>query len=210
MDWQTVLQDTALISGISISIAFIIDFIKKLYYKIPWGWVQKTPGEVWFALSIALGLGVALVVLWPVIFTGEGTITEQLTAAVYGLVFGAGSKLVHSVSSSAGAKLQSFKLEHKAKTDVMTQSTGYIKPGTGVEALTNLQPATTEISCATPVLESAPAPNIPDLTQEDLKNIDVVINGKRVPLAELYKEVDMPNGYFVKVNDVLYQVKGKK
>jgi hypothetical protein len=156
IDWQAIFQDTALIAGVSTAICFIIDFIKKLYYKIQWKWVQNTPGEVWFAISIALGLAVALVVLWPILVSGEGSFFDKFTTTIYGLVFGAGSKLVHSVSSSAGAKLQSFKLEQKAKSDALTQGAGYIKPGTGADALSNVStPIIVEQECATPVIPEA-------------------------------------------------------
>jgi hypothetical protein len=122
MDWGTVLQDGALIAGVSTAIFVVIDFLKRIYYKLPWGWIQKTPGEVWFALSIILGLLVALVVLWPTLTSGEGGIVDKATTAIYGVVFGGGSKLINSVFSSAGAKLKASKVANTAKAETPVQA----------------------------------------------------------------------------------------
>ena len=120
MDWATTLQDAGVIAAASTAIFFVIDFIKKLYYKLPWGWIQKTPGEVWFALSIAFGLGIALILFWDSFFGTDASVSSGLASAAYGLVSGAGSKFINSIASSAGAKLQASKEEAKAKTVAIT------------------------------------------------------------------------------------------
>jgi hypothetical protein len=117
MDWSNILQDTTLIAGVSTAIFVVLDLIKRIYYKLPWRWVQKTPGEVWFVLSIAFGLLVALFVLWPALVSGEGSIVDKATTAIYGVVFGAGSKLMNAIFSSGGAKLKASKLEAQTKIE---------------------------------------------------------------------------------------------
>ena len=120
MDWAQALQDTALIAGVSTAIFLVLDFIKRIYYKLPWRWVQKTPGEVWFALSIIFGLLVALLVLWPTLTSGEGSLVDKTTAAIYGIVFGGGSKLMNAIFSSGGARLKASKLEAQTKLEAPT------------------------------------------------------------------------------------------
>lgn len=120
MDWQTILTDAGTIASVSTAIFFVIDFVKKLYYKLPWGWTQKTPGEVWFALSILFGVGVAILVYWDNFFGSGATITGGISATVYGLVSGAGSKFMNSIFGTAGAKLKVYKEEAKAKTAAIT------------------------------------------------------------------------------------------
>lgn len=116
MDWQAALQDAGLIAGVSTAIFMVIEFIKRIYYKLPWRWVQKTPGEVWLGLSIAFGLIIALVVLWPVLTSGEGTLFDKASAAIYGAVFGAGSKLINFLSSAGRNK---FGLGKKEESPVI-------------------------------------------------------------------------------------------
>jgi hypothetical protein len=120
MDWAITLQDAGVIAAASTAIFFVIDFIKKLYYKLPWGWIQKTPGEVWFALSIAFGLGIALILFWDSFFGVDASVSTGLASTFYGLISGAGSKLMNSVFGTAGAKLQASKEEAKAKTATIT------------------------------------------------------------------------------------------
>ena len=76
MDWQTILQDAGIIASVSTAIFFVIDFVKRVYYKLPWGWVQKTPGEVWFALSILFGVMIAILVYWDNFFGSAATVSD--------------------------------------------------------------------------------------------------------------------------------------
>lgn len=119
MDFQTILQDASIIASVSTAIFFVIDFIKKLYQKLPWGWAKKTPPEVWFALSILFGIVVAILVYWDNFFGAGATLAGGISSAVYGLVSGAGSKLINAVASSAGAKLKVSKLEATAKVETI-------------------------------------------------------------------------------------------
>lgn len=117
MDWNSTFADAGVIAAASAAIFFIIDFIKKLYFKLPWGWVQKTPNEVWFALSILMGVGIALVVFWDNFFGSGATVSSGIASTVYGLVSGAGSKLINAVSSTAGVKLKASKESMNAKLE---------------------------------------------------------------------------------------------
>jgi len=180
MDWETVLQDAGVITFIATAIFLIIDFIKKLYYKLPWKWVEKTPGEVWFALSIALGIVIAMLVYWDNFFGGEATLSSGLASTIYGLVSGAGSKLINSIASSAGAKLKATKEEARLKA----------------EAIQNTK---SEFSEQENILSAAPI-SINDYTQD-----------KTIPLANVCKEIEVPEGYYVLAEDgTLYKIKGKK
>jgi hypothetical protein len=123
MDFQTILQDASIIASVSTAIFFVIDFIKKLYQKLPWRWTKKTPPEVWFALSILFGVAVAILVYWDNFFGAGATLAGGISSAVYGLVSGAGSKLINSIASSAGAKLKASKLEATSKIEAPISST---------------------------------------------------------------------------------------
>ena len=123
MDFQTILQDAGIIASVSTAIFLIIDFIKKLYYKLPWRWTQKTPGEVWFGLSILFGIAVAILVYWDNFFGAGATLASGLSSAVYGLVSGAGSKFINAIASSAGAKLKASKVEATARVETSVPAT---------------------------------------------------------------------------------------
>jgi hypothetical protein len=153
MDLQTILTDAGTVASIAAAIFVVIDFIKKLYYKLPWGWVQKTPGEVWFALSLIMSFGIMIAIYWDNFFGPSATVGSSISAMVYGAMSGAGSKLIHSVANTAGAKLQANKLENKAKIDVMTDGKQYVEKGSGAQALNNLGTA-------------ASAPIIEEMVQE--------------------------------------------
>ena len=122
MDWATIFQDAGIVAAAATAIFFVIDFIKKLYYKLPWAWVEKTPGEIWFLLSMLLGIGVAIVVFWDSFFGESATMSSGIASASYGLVSGAGSKFINAVASSAGAKLKASKEESEVKTRVLEKS----------------------------------------------------------------------------------------
>lgn len=119
MDWGNILGDAGVIAAASAAIFFVIDFIKKLYHKLPWKWVQKTPGEVWFALSMVFGIGIALALFWDNFFGTGATLSSGAASAAYGLVSGAGSKFINSLASSSGARLKAAKEEAIAKTTNM-------------------------------------------------------------------------------------------
>jgi len=115
MDWANILTDAGTIAAISSGIVIAIQFLKTLYYKLPWGWVQKTPGEVWFALSIAAGLGVAIALNYQTLLDTGVPLMERFGTIFYGLTIGAGSKMIHAVATSAGAKLSVIKQESNLK-----------------------------------------------------------------------------------------------
>jgi len=180
MEWQTVLQDAGTIASVSTAIFFVIDFIKKLYYKLPWGWIQKTPGEVWFALSILFGVGVAIIVYWDNFFGTGATLSDGLSATTYGLVSGAGSKFMNSIFGTAGAKLKAYKEEAKEKIES--------KPETVMEV------STPEIEEATPKPEKIP---------ED--SITMIPNKVEVPLIELVKKMKTDADYVI-ISDKIYRI----
>jgi len=180
MEWQTVLQDAGTIASVSTAIFFVIDFIKKLYYKLPWRWVQKTPGEVWFALSILFGVGVAIIVYWDNFFGTGATLSDGLSATTYGLVSGAGSKFMNSIFGTAGAKLKAYKEEAKEKIES--------KPETVMEV------STPEIEEATPKPEKIP---------ED--SITMIPNKVEVPLIELVKKMKTDADYVI-ISDKIYRI----
>ena len=160
MGWQDLLQDAGVLAGVSTVIFVVIDFIKRLYYKMPYKWVQDTPGEVWYGLSLLIGIGIAVAFNYndfKSIFMGDTSALGKAGSVVSGLVLGTGSKVIHAVASPAAAKLQSFKLEHKAKSDALTGGTGYVAQGTGVDALSTISaPSIAETECATPVPNAEP------------------------------------------------------
>jgi len=196
IDWASALQDTALIAGVSTAIFFVLDFIKRLYYKLPWGWVQKTPGEVWFALSIALGLAVALLILWPVLTAGEGSLFNKFTAGIYGLVFGAGSKLINSISSSAGLKLKASKEESTARIEAAKNG----KNGTA----TTMTSSTEIPPVQAPVFTEEATPSIEERVEETKQRIK-----EKVPDVTFMKEVKPDVDYVIINGTVYYNTKGK-
>jgi hypothetical protein len=187
MDWQTILQDAGIIASVSTAIFFVIDFVKRVYYKLPWGWVQKTPGEVWFALSILFGVMVAILVYWDNFFGSAATVSDGLSSTVYGLVSGAGSKFIHAVSSSAGAKLKATKEEAKAKIE---------KPSETVLG------EAADATCVPPTVTEAATPTV----QEQIDNVKEKIDKKlNAPTVEVVKKVT-PEGDYVIVDGKVYTI----
>jgi hypothetical protein len=186
MDWATILQDAGVLAAASTAIFFVIDFIKRLYYKLPWGWVQKTPGEVWFALSIAFGVGAALLIFWNQFFGADASLTTGLSSAVYGLISGAGSKLVNSVASTAGVKLKASRVESQTKIDTLA-ATPPTEPIPVVKT-----PVFKEEDVATPIVEKENVFYMGPATEE-------------IPIVEVVKKVDT-EGDYVLINGVRYKI----
>jgi uncharacterized protein (DUF697 family) len=189
MDMQTIFQDASIIASVSTAIFFVIDFVKRMYYKLPWGWIQKTPGEVWFALSILMGIGVAIGVFWDNFFSGSATLTTGLSSAAYGLVAGAGSKFINAVASTAGAKLKASKEEALAKAESNT------KPQTVESAadVTNVPPD---------IIMEAATPTLQDRIEITKDKIDEKI---KEPTVELVKKV-VPEGDYVIIDGNVYKI----
>ena len=176
MDWQTALQDASIIASVSTAIFFVIDFIKKLYYKLPWGWVQKTPGEVWFALSVMFGVAVAILVYWDNFFGTGATVSGGISATVYGLVSGAGSKFINAIASSAGARLKTSKEEALAKAP--SANTGVVL---GSAAEPTVVPPEPVIEAATPTIEQRieeTKQKISNQLGESIHNVELVRKAK--------------------------------
>jgi len=186
MDWQTILTDAGTIASVSTAIFFVIDFIKKSYYKLPWGWTQKTPGEIWFALSILFGIAIAILVYWDNFFGAGATISGGISATVYGLVSGAGSKFMNSIFGTAGAKLKVYKEEAKAKAAAVTN-------GKKEE----------------PVLTAPSEPEMPSLeerVEEAKQKIEEKVQQKTsVDIVEVVKKL-APEGDYVIVNSKVYKL----
>jgi hypothetical protein len=208
MDWSAALADVGTIAAVATGIAFVVQFIKKIYYKIPWNWVQHTPGEIWYALSIIAGLGVAIFVSWDnikIVLTGDTSFTSKTVEIIMGLAAGAGSKVLHAVASPAGAALSAFKLEKKAKADALSAGKGYIEKGTGVDALANVStPLIVEQECATPVF-----PALEERIEKTKLRIDeAIIIPKKidVPLVELLKKMKTDADYIL-LDGQAYEIK---
>ena len=194
MDWGNILADAGVVASVSTAIFMVIDFIKKLYYKLPWGWVQKTPGEVWFALSMILALGVGLGVYWDSFFGGEQTLSAGLSAATYGLISGAGSKLINSVASSAGAKLKAVKEVARSipNTTVLGEAA----------KVTDVPPEVSEVA----------SPTVEQRVEDTKKRIDeaiVVPNTFSSSMVELVKKMEVDADYVI-LDGSVYEVKKEK
>jgi hypothetical protein len=109
IDWATVLTDAGTLAIISSILVVVIQFIKVLWYKLPWKFAKNTPGEVWFALSIILGIAIAVALNYQILLDTGTPLMERFGTVMYGLTIGAGSKVIHAVSSTAGAKLKEVK-----------------------------------------------------------------------------------------------------
>jgi len=224
MDWQTILQDASIIASVSTAIFFVIDFIKKMYYKLPWGWIQKTPGEVWFALSILFGVAVAILVYWDNFFGSGATLTDGLSATVYGLVSGAGSKFINAIASSAGAKLKASKEEASAKTAAITNGKKEEAVVTPEMPLGGTVQTPTFTESSTPSLEERIA-ETKHRIQETIKQTTFVISPTgetikfdhmpseeeikesfpSIPVVEVVKKVT-PEGDYVIIDGVVYRL----
>jgi hypothetical protein len=177
MDFNQLLGDTGTVIAIASGIVIGIQFLKMLFYKLPWAWVQKTPGEVWFALSIAVSIGVVIALNYNVLMENGVPLFGKLGVIISGLTVGAGSKLVHAVATSAGAKLNEVKVnsQNKIESPVSCDTGEVVSQEAAV------------MDAATPVFVITP------------ENIE--------EFAEVYKKVPVPDGYYVRINDTLYQVK---
>jgi hypothetical protein len=189
MDWATILQDAGVLAAASTAIFFVIDFIKRLYYKLPWGWVQKTPGEVWFALSIAFGVGAALLIFWNQFFGADASLTTGLSSAVYGLISGAGSKLVNSVASTAGVKLKASRVESQTKIATLTTA----------PVIENTTPIVSEEPT---VLEK----RIEEAKKRINQEIIMIPKDTDVPLVELVKRMKTDADFAI-IDGKIYEIK---
>lgn len=171
----------------------VIDFIKKLYYKLPWGWTQKTPGEVWFALSILFGIAVAILVYWDNFFGAGATLSDGLSATVYGLVSGAGSKFINSIASSAGVKLKAAKEEAQAKIQAVTN---------GKKEEPILEEAFEDVS-------PMPDYSLDERIEKTKKRVEEKLLQDAEPVVEVVKKL-APEGDYVIINGEVYKITKKE
>lgn len=177
-DWSSVLSDAGTIALLASAIVVAIQVIKTLFYKLPWGWVKKTPREVWFVLSVLAGIGVAIAFNYQTLMDTGVPLLSRFGTVLYGLTIGAGSKIVYAIASTAGAKFGTIKLNNDTTTPtdtVVTSSTASNEP---------LQ---------APVIVEAPAPEIiPEPTVAELATpvpSDVVVV-KRLKDNKTYVIID--------------------
>jgi hypothetical protein len=174
-DWSSVLTDAGTIALLASAIVVAIQVIKTLYYKLPWGWVQKTPREVWFVLSVLAGIGVAIAFNYQTLMDTGVPLLSRFGTVLYGLTIGAGSKIVYAIASTAGAKFGTIKLDNE-------------KPPTPTDTVvTSSEPC--NVPEQAPVLVEAPAPIIPvqELATPTPPEVIVV---KRLKDKKIYVIVD--------------------
>ena len=188
IDWTNILADAGTIAAIASALVIAIQFLKVLYYKLPWGWVQRTPSEVWFVLSVLAGLGVAIGMNYNILLDTGAPLMERFGTVLYGLTIGAGSKVIHAVASTAGAKFNSIKANNET---VMT-----------APAPTTPEACNTEVQADTVVLTPAPevAEQVTPVTEthevvlvKSMKDnvVYVMLDGKKYSVTGRMLELDV-------------------
>jgi hypothetical protein len=185
IDLQAILGDAGTIALISTALVVAIQFIKVLYYKLPWGWIQKTPGEVWFVLSIIAGIGVAVAFNYQVLMDSGEPLLSRFGTVLYGLTIGAGSKVVHAIATTAGAKFGSIKLN--AETPVSAPATPEpIEPAPISEPILGVS--------APVIVEEVATPEPPEVVMvqrmKDNKTY-IMIDGKKYFITGKFLELDV-------------------
>jgi len=209
MDWQTMLQDASIIASVSTAIFFVIDFVKKLYYKLPWGWIQKTPGEVWFALSVLFGVAVAVLVYWDNFFGTGATVSGGISATVYGLVSGAGSKFINAIASSAGARLKTSKEEALAKADTITNGKTDTVLGSAAEAPAVPPEPVTEAATPDASLEKRIEETKKRIEQKHEESIIMIPKETDIPLVQLVQRMKTEADYVI-IDGKVYEITKEK
>jgi hypothetical protein len=198
MDWQTTLTDAGTIAAISTGIVIAIQFLKTIYYKLPWRWVQNTPGEVWFALSIIASLGVAIALNYQILLDTGQPLMDRFGTIFYGLTIGAGSKVIHAVATSAGAKLGASKADNLAKmngTSCVTQT-----PPPEIPPISEPSSASAEVETLPLETEIKPEIKAPEPPKEPVEVSD----------AELFWKIPVNvDNYYVLVDNGLYHITKK-
>jgi len=186
MDWDELLQDAAVLTTLSTVIFFVVEFIKKVVQKLAPN--RKIPGEIWYALSIIFGVGLAIAVFWNDFF-GQGTsLKASISTAIYGLTSGVGSKLINSVASYAGAKFKASKEQLQSKEETVITTPIESSSCSHLEEVSS-----TEQTSVTPIT-NMPTYEIPE------ENLEVQLF---VPLDNL------PQDCYTIINGKIYKVKTK-
>lgn len=173
MDLANILQDAGTVTAIATGIVFVIQFLKNMFYKLPWGWVKKTPGEVWFALSIVASVGVVFALNFDIFSSGMSV--DTVGQIVSGLTVGAGSKLIHAVATPAGAKFKQIKKDIETKTETPL----------GAAPCPTPEELTTPVTCNEPI--QAPEVVTPEVVLYKRVGVDseqffVEVEGKLYPV----------------------------
>ena len=104
--------DIGIIAAIGTVIAFLIQALKAILKKFKW--YPSIPGEVWFILSLAIGVGIAFALRYNVVPEALGAPIagpEWLNYAITGAGMGAAAKVTHDVASPVGKELAAKKEE---------------------------------------------------------------------------------------------------
>jgi len=197
VDWQSILSDAAIVSSVGAAIFAVLNVVKRIWKSLPWSWAKNTPGEVWWGLSVAMAVGVAFAVYWDNFFGPEATIGDGISTMAYSLLGGAGSNLLSSVSSTAGANLKASKLEARAK---IANGNGGGAPVVKVDEqpiITPEEPA--EVSTLSTHTESVSTEPLikPTVVNERLPERKQPVDKQ----VYLLKAMEPPEGYFVLSGD---------
>lgn len=106
----TIGADLGMLSTFAVVLWRAIDIFKKLFYKLPWKWVQKIPGEVWVGLSIALGIIAAILLKVNAVdslIQNSGVVVDGIKGYIAtGFLIGTSSNVVQEVVKPIGKKLK--------------------------------------------------------------------------------------------------------
>lgn len=117
------LFDNIAVAGIIIGvIVVVIQWVKQLLEKTSWVWVRKMPGEVWFLVSVVLGIAASLILNYNAISEATGgaiAIPSTLGKVATGIGMGLSSKVTHAVATPIAAKLKEVKEVAKINTETL-------------------------------------------------------------------------------------------
>lgn len=151
MEGLTLFENIQLASLIIGAIVAIIQFVKAMLEKTDWQWVRKMPGEVWFGVSILMGVVAALLLNYNALQEAIGTslpISDKLATVATGIGMGLSSKVVHAVATPIGAKLKEIKETAKVNSELL--QTPVVCPP-DISGSTVVSPSVMPITPAAPV-----------------------------------------------------------
>lgn len=94
---------------IALAVVYSVNIFKWLFYKLPWKWVEKTPGKAWVVLAFFIALGVCVygkIDAVGAILGGEAPVSGFPAYIVTALLISISSNVLYKVSKPIAKKAE--------------------------------------------------------------------------------------------------------
>jgi hypothetical protein len=180
----TIGSDLGMLSAFAVVLWRVIDLFKRLFYKLPWNWVQKIPGEIWIGFSIALGIAVSILLRVNAVdslLQDSGVVLGGIQGyAATGFLVGTSSNVVQEVVKPIGKKIKGDTVVTETTTPTVPDTPIVITPTTPAIIPTEEVEDTDEAILLVSVSTNKETP-----LKVDYKAMYVYVNGT---LHKLFKE----------------------